>query len=40
VGTHSIFIVELAGVALETPEPGPGLAYFNRRYHALGAAAA
>lgn len=40
VGTHSIFIVELAQVALEATEPGPGLAYFNRRYHALGAAAA
>lgn len=37
VGTHSVFIVELAEVALEAPEPGPGLAYFNRRYHALGA---
>lgn len=37
VGTHSVFIVELAQVALESPEAGDGLTYFNRRYHALGA---
>ena len=36
VGTHSVFIVELAQVALgEGETPPAGLAYFNRRYHPL-----
>jgi flavin reductase len=42
VGTHSVFIVELVEIRLDasdTPAPA-GLAYFDRRYHALGAAAA
>ncbi|NDY93675.1 flavin reductase [Ideonella livida] len=38
VGTHSVFIVELDQVRQpEAPAPA-GLAYFNRGYHALGAA--
>ena len=40
VGTHSVFIVELRRV--HVPEDAPqqaGLAYFNRGYHALAAAA-
>jgi len=38
VGTHSVFIVELRQVR-EDAEAPVGLAYFDRRYHALGAAA-
>ena len=41
VGTHSIFIVQLAEIRLDDAASAPcGLAYFDRRYHALGAAAA
>jgi flavin reductase len=41
VGTHDIFIVELAQVRVGdgAGQPPAGLAYFNRRYHALGQAA-
>ncbi|MDT7839036.1 flavin reductase [Aquabacterium sp. OR-4] len=38
VGTHSIFIVELGEVRLaDAGASHEGLAYFGRRYHALGA---
>lgn len=38
VGTHSIFIVALGDVRLGQAGAAPGgLAYFDRRYHALGA---
>lgn len=39
IGSHSVFIVELVEVRLaaETGDELRGLAYFNRRYHALGA---
>lgn len=41
VGTHSVFIVEVDQVRTDDAVPAPrGLAYFDRRYHALGAAAA
>ena len=41
VGTHSVFIVELDQVQHgPADEAVAGLAYFNRRYHALGVAAA
>jgi flavin reductase len=40
VGTHSVFIVELRRVHVPEDAPHqPGLAYFNRGYHALAAAA-
>lgn len=36
VGTHSIFVVQLRGVAVSSQaEQTPGLAYFNRDYHVL-----
>jgi flavin reductase len=38
VGTHSVFIVELRQIREDTEAP-VGLAYFDRRYHALGAPA-
>ena len=38
VGTHSVFIVELRQI-LQHAEAPVGLAYFDRRYHALGATA-
>lgn len=40
VGTHSVFIVELRRIRQpDSAAPPAGLAYFNRRYHALGVAA-
>jgi flavin reductase len=40
VGTHSVFIVELRRVHVpEDAVQQAGLAYFNRGYHALAAAA-
>lgn len=35
VGTHSVFYVELSEVRIPSPDAQSGLAYFNRRYHAL-----
>ncbi|WP_225862099.1 flavin reductase [Ideonella benzenivorans] len=41
VGTHSVFIVELQRIQVPDGATAlPGLAYFNRGYHALGQAAA
>lgn len=38
VGTHSVFIVELAQIRTAQDEAPAALAYFNRRYHTLASA--